>query len=111
MNEKKQIDMKASEISMVSDILGKYLPHDAQCWVFGSRARKDAKPYSDLDLAIDMHGKLASLEILAALSVDFDESDLPYKVDLIDWNSIDNTFQKHIILDRILFFKDGRNAL
>ncbi len=33
----------------------------ARIWCFGSRARGDHKPYSDLDLAIESHSDLHSL--------------------------------------------------
>jgi type I restriction enzyme S subunit len=90
------MDIDPHHLAIVQAILNKNLPSQAQIFVFGSRSRGDAKPYSDLDLAIDLAGETVSLSILAALADDFDESDLPYKVDIVDWNTIDKSFQSHI---------------
>jgi predicted nucleotidyltransferase len=64
-------------------------------WVFGSRAKKTRKPFSDLDLAIDAASPLA-YSTLVNLKNDFEESDLPYKVDVVDWHLIDKGFQTRI---------------
>ena len=64
-------------------------------WVFGSRAENKQKPFSDLDLAIDAKNPL-SYSILVDLKNDFEDSDLPYKVDVVDWHLIDEAFQDKI---------------
>ena len=90
------MNISPEHLTLVEGVLRKHLPQEAKVWVFGSRARGVVKQYSDLDLAIDLNGQLLSLALLASLSFDFEESDLPYKVDIIDWNSIDKTFQNAI---------------
>ncbi len=67
---------------MVQDILREHAP---QCdvWAFGSRVRGDAKPASDLDLAVQGTAPL-SIGALAKLAMAFEESDLPMKVDVVD---------------------------
>lgn len=49
-----------------------------------------------------MH-KPIQLALLAALNHDFDESNLPFKVDVVDWNNINDSFQKLIVNERIRF--------
>ncbi|MFI4957214.1 MAG: nucleotidyltransferase family protein [Gammaproteobacteria bacterium] len=95
------MNISPEHLTLVKDILLKHLPPEAKVWVFGSRARGKVKQYSDLDLAINLHGQVISIELLAALSFDFQESDLPYKVDIIDWNSIDKSFQNAIKNDLV----------
>lgn len=51
---------------------------------FGSRSTNRAKPYSDLDLVIMGNHALSDLT-LAELALDFEESDLPFRVDLLLW--------------------------
>jgi len=51
--------------------------------VFGSRASGRAKPYSDLDLVII--GEPVDDATRATLALAFEESDLPFRVDLIYW--------------------------
>lgn len=72
-----------SRSSGVEAILHAHVP-GREVWAFGSRARCCAKPYSDLDLAI-MGEEAISLDTLAALNEAFAESDLPWKVDVVDW--------------------------
>ncbi|MFI4918135.1 MAG: nucleotidyltransferase substrate binding protein [Legionellales bacterium] len=51
--------------------------------------------FSDLDLAIDAK-KALTYPTLVSLKNDFKESDLPYKVDVIDWYLMNPPFQKSI---------------
>lgn len=95
-------DIAPEDLKIVQDILSKYLPSNTTVWVFGSRANKAPKKYSDLDLLIDTNGQPLSSSMLMDLADDFDESDLPYKVDLVDWNSISDSFRECIQNDRIL---------
>jgi type I restriction enzyme S subunit len=70
-----------------------------EVWAFGSRAKWTAKVYSDLDLAI-ITNKPLPLELSVKLSDDFSESDLPWKVDVVDWVSTSETFRQIIEQDR-----------
>lgn len=55
-----------------------------EVWAFGSRATGKAKSYLDLDLVIVDTAPLP-LEVAAALAEDLRESELPWKVDVVDW--------------------------
>jgi len=88
------IDMRPEHFAIVRDILRRYVP-DREVWAFGSRARGKAKPYSDLDLAIIGEAPL-SLDVSANLAEALSESDLPYKVDIVDWATIDDSFREII---------------
>jgi len=83
----------------VLGILAAHLPPGSAAWVFGSRATGRARPFSDLDLAIDA-GRRLTLDELATLSEAFSESDLPYKVDVVDWQGIDERFRQMIMAER-----------
>jgi predicted nucleotidyltransferase len=90
---------------MVRAILLRHVP-GREVWAFGSRVgAKDAsrvKKFSDLDLAVKEDQPLP-LNTLAALADDFAESDLPYKVDIVDWATTSARFRaiiesSHIVL-------------
>jgi type I restriction enzyme S subunit len=70
-------------------------------WAFGSRAKRNAKPYSDLDLALITPQPL-SLDQLATITDAFATSDLPIRVDLVDWASISRAFRKLIAQDKVV---------
>src|ERR1044071_2083465 len=85
---------------LVREILAEHLPAQAQIWVFGSRATGRAWRYSDLDLAIDAGRKL-TLDETAMLREAFSESDLPYRVDVVDWHGISDSFRGIIAAERL----------
>jgi predicted nucleotidyltransferase len=70
---------------MVLDALGE---HDAAVWLFGSCARGEARQHSDIDIAILPLDDLPS-GFFAELAADFEESTIPYDVDLVDLRRAD----------------------
>jgi len=88
------IDLAPEYLEKVQTILREYVP---QCEVraFGSRVSWTAKDYSDLDLAVVCSGKLSD-DTLSHLKEAFEESDLPFRVDVLDWLAISSEFQKVI---------------
>lgn len=84
----------------VTRILQEQVP-GLEVWAFGSRARHSAKPYSDLDLALITLVPL-SLEKLADISEAFDTSDLPIRVDIVDWAATSEAFRKIIVQEKVV---------
>ena len=93
---KKSIDMLPEHQAILSKILKSYLPPAAVVRLFGSRVSGRSKKYSDVDLAIDLLGQPLPMALTADLKEAFSESDLPYKVDIVDWNAIDDFFREVI---------------
>jgi predicted nucleotidyltransferase len=100
MNGPPHIALAADHRRFVLDILRAHLPRSTKAWVSGSRATGRARHYSDLDLAIDA-GRLLTLDEIAILTEAFSESDLPYRVDLIDWREIDDGWRRVIATERV----------
>lgn len=90
-NQVPDIAITSEQWQIVSAILQKHVP-DKEVWAFGSRATHTEKPYSDLDLAINSDTGL-SLSLLAEIEHDFSESDLPFKVDVVDSAAISPAFR------------------
>ena len=86
------IDIRSNDLKIVQQILADALPKNAKVWVFGSRATWKTKRSSDLDLAIDA-GRALTRNENSALADAFDESDLPYKVDVVDMHNVTNPFK------------------
>lgn len=89
------IDIEPRHWAIVSDILCRHLP-DTEVRAFGSRVTGRTKPYSDLDLLI-MPRTPISLRHLGLLQEAFSESELPWKVDLVDGSTISDTFRLAIV--------------
>ena len=98
-----KIDIRPDHWEIVRDILHKHVP-DYEVWAFGSRAKWTAKNYSDLDLAV-ITAKPLSLDVSANLSDDFSESDLPWKVDIVDWAATQDHFREIIKRDKVVVQK------
>ncbi len=75
---------------------------DAKFYIFGSRAKGTNKKYSDIDIAIDLNGKKLDTSILGKILIEFQDSTLPYEVDVVDLNSIDEKFRNLIKKDLVL---------
>ena len=88
------IDLAPPHLATVRRLLATYAP-ECEVRAFGSRVTGTAKPYSDLDLAFIGPGKIP-LTRLAALREAFQESDLPMRVDILDWHRISGAFQRVI---------------
>jgi predicted nucleotidyltransferase len=86
------LDLQPAHLEIVTGILRAHLPTDASVWVFGSRANGYARPYSDVDLLIDAGRRLTHHESGVLADV-FDESDLPYKVDIVDRHAVSPQFR------------------
>lgn len=88
------IDLEKKYLQIVQNIL---LSHVPQCEVrlFGSRFTGTARKYSDIDLAIVDKDKLDE-KIIVDLKESFAESDLPYRVDVLDWHAISPKFRQMI---------------
>lgn len=64
---------------------------EAEIIVFGSRIHGTAKPWSDLDLAIKAESAL-DWKMLEEIKEAFQDSELPFRVDVLDWNDIMDAF-------------------
>ena len=84
-----KIEIREQDNRIVQSILSSILPENTKVLVFGSRVTGQVKRSSDLDLAIDAGRPLTREEDLALLDA-FEESDLPYTVDIVDLNTASN---------------------
>lgn len=98
-----RIDITPEERAIVLRILNEFVP-SREVRAFGSRVTGKAKPFSDLDLAI-MGDEPLRLETRARLEEAFSESDLPWKVDVLDWAQTDLDFRKIINLGSVIVGK------
>lgn len=100
MRDTPPIDVRPEHWAIVRDILRQHVPRH-EVWAFGSRARNAAKRYSDLDLAVITEAPL-SLDVGAALAEAFSESDLPWRVDVVDWATTSPGFRSIIARDKVI---------
>lgn len=100
MDDRPPIAIRLDLWIIVRDILRKHVP-DKEVWAFGSRVTGTLKPYSDLDLAVISDAPLPPA-ISASLTDDFSESDLPWRVDVVDWATTSPAFKAIIARDKVV---------
>jgi type I restriction enzyme S subunit len=103
MNDAPGIDIAPADLEHVRTVLKRHVP-DRDVWVFGSRATWKARPFSDLDLVI-MGDTPLPLETSGALRDDFSESDLPFKVDIVEWAKTGPAFRAIIMAHKVVLVR------
>lgn len=86
------LDEKSKEI--IEDILSAYIEKNSLL-VFGSRLSGKCEDYSDLDLVVRSENPIPFSEYLA-LKDELEFSELPMRVDLLDWQRISPEFREII---------------
>ena len=101
----KPIQTSHAEWLIIQTILQQRVPN-AEVWAFGSRIPPHTpKRFSDLDVVVVGQQPL-SLSLSADINDAFDESDLPWKVDVLDWQTISESFQQ-VILENYVVIQQG----
>jgi predicted nucleotidyltransferase len=96
------LDLREDHAAIVRAVLREYLPRDAKAYIFGSRAHGGARRYSDLDLALEW-GQPLGLDLLARIAEALSESDLPYKVDVVDVLTAEPAFKARLAAEWVPF--------
>ena len=94
------VDIRPDHLRIVQGILRGHLPAGVKLWVFGSRANWTTKDSSDLDIALEGENKL-SHKLLGALKEAFEDSTLPYTVDVVDLHAVSHDFKKIVEEQRV----------
>jgi predicted nucleotidyltransferase len=99
------------EMAIIKDILQKHVP-DRAVWVFGSRYRGNHRKFSDLDLIITGPEKIG-ISLWGDIKFDFEDSDLPYRVDILDWCELTPEFRAVVLRQgyAVLQENGNRNAV
>ena len=88
------IDLAPHHLETVKDILAAHVP-DCEVRAFGSRAKWEGQDYSDLDLAVVCENA-SNVRAIESLKEAFKDSDLPIRVDVLDWHAIAEDFRQAI---------------
>jgi len=99
MNEKEKNSFGLSDrdVKTLQDIFKKY-PDVKNVFVFGSRAKGTYKQGSDIDLAI--MNEWVKDTLICKMKSDFEDSSLPYTVDLVNYHTLKHPELKNHI-DRV----------
>ena len=96
------IHLNSEQFEIVANILRQFIPNK-QIMAFGSRVKGTTKEFADLDLCVAGEQPLSYIELIN-LKEAFSNSDLPFRVDIVDWTKITQEF-KDIIMQDVEVFK------
>ena len=95
-----RVAIRPADLHRVWAVLDASLPVGGKVFVFGSRAKGTLKRGADLDLAVDVGRPLTPSEV-GRIADGFEDSDLPYRVDVVDLQSASEAFRMIIARDQI----------
>lgn len=98
------IDLKKRYLEEVLEIIQKFIP-DCQVRIFGSRVTGRSGKFSDLDLVIEGKAELG-LTTMVKIKDAFTESNLPFKVDVLDWLAISSEFRRQINQESVVIYPE-----
>jgi len=95
------VDLAPEHLAEVLRILADTVP-DLDVWAFGSRVTGRCVPASDLDLVLVGTSEL-DWKLVERIKDAFSDSNLPFMVDVLDWQAIDESFiriirQQYVVL-------------
>lgn len=88
-----ELFIKPKHLKMLVDIFEKYCPQ-AEIWAYGSRLDGTAHDASDLDLAVYSFND--DTKNLAELKTILNNSNIPFLIDILEYNSLPDTFKQEI---------------
>ena len=101
-----RININPEDLATVSAILQRIVPNH-EVHAFGSRVKDTATEFSDLDLVVITQQPL-SLATYTELCEAFSNSDLPFRVDILDWSVLSDHF-KELISTQFLVIHQKHN--
>lgn len=102
------IDISPAERKELLALLKRYIP-GVVVWAFGSRVQWTARPDSDLDLVV--FSKPAQQALVSALKEALEESSLPFRVDVLVWDELPESFRQNILTHYIVLVEDNHQGI
>src|SRR3989344_2679852 len=84
-------------LNTIKTIVNSYLPDNSyQAFIFGSRATNNNRLFSDIDLGI-LGSKPLPTKNYVNLVQAFEDSDIPYRTDVVDFTSVSDKFKEQAL--------------
>ena len=82
---------------IIKTILNSYLPNNSyKAFIFGSRATNNNRTFSDIDLGILGSKPLPTKNYINLVQA-FEDSDIPYRTDVVDFTSVSDKFKEQAL--------------
>ena len=94
--------LKDQEYAFLNENLVKRLKgRGLKVYVFGSRSTGINHPFSDVDILLEGDVNLDIESEIRCIKEFFEESNFPYKVDLVHYNNLAKSYRKTVVDSRI----------
>ena len=100
-----EIHLTTAQRRAVADLLRAYLP-GMEVRAYGSRVKGTSRPSSDLDL-VAFAGPQQHRQV-AELREAFEESNLPFRVDVLVWDEVPASFRDEIARESVTLTSSGK---
>ena len=94
------LGLDPQDVASLLDLLNRHAPK-AEVWAFGSRVSGKPRRFSDLDIVLVQEKRLDA-QTRAELNDAISESDLPVKVDVVEWASTSPSFREIILQNHVV---------
>lgn len=99
-----QYGLSSQQLLVIEHIFRSILLHKwkGRIWIFGSRAAGRYRNYSDIDLLLD--GDPCSILIISLISEALENTNLPFKIDLVDIHKLAPEYAVSVDASKKLLF-------
>ena len=102
------LDLPQKYLEQVQALLRAHVPH-TEVWAYGSRVTGSGHEASDLDLVLrNPQNLLEETSVLYDLKEAFIESNLPIRVDIMDWARIPESFHREVERAHVVVQEGGK---
>lgn len=93
--------LDTATMAEIKNILFKFLdPQKDKAFIFGSRASGKPRKFSDIDIGVKSNKQINSIT-LSNIEEAFEESNIPYTVDVVDFSAISKNFE-NVAMQKII---------
>ena len=96
------IDITSTQHEMLRSLLSLHLP-GTEAWIYGSRVKGTSRPASDLDMVV--FATPGQARGVSDLRECFEQSSLPFRVDLFVWGDVPESFRKQIEREHVVLIE------
>ncbi len=100
-NDSSEQERHSRYLNQVKEVVFQFIPKDsARVYLYGSWARGEERPTSDIDIGICPLKKF-SPRLLSDLSEALEESSVPYRVEVVNLNETSEAFFQRVIKEGV----------
>lgn len=103
MSREAEVGGRTEHLDRLRRLVSAFLrPNRVRVYLFGSYARGDQRPTSDVDIALEPLDALPT-GLVSRLREAIEESDIPYEVEIVDLSEVDDRFRARVLSEGILW--------